>query len=242
MDEPLQVSIQLPAGALGQLAQLLEQARYLLQSSSRESVAASEESLASPSFNTARFQQLQQLQREVPNREPVMPAKRAMPPENAPLGEPEAVGAVISDVTPAALPVREEVREDLPAARADTIGNPQEQPRAEAVQAPAFAEMDEIPVASDLPADTEAEANVVQTIPTDNTPEADVVHQEVTKVEAAASVSADAGSALPAPLSGRWDGLREELKAAGPAPLTAEAVSLAFRRDDRRYDRGFPLY
>lgn len=27
-----------------------------------------------------------------------------------------------------------------------------------------------------------------------------------------------------------------------PAPLTAEAVNLAFRRDDRRYDNGFPLY
>lgn len=34
----------------------------------------------------------------------------------------------------------------------------------------------------------------------------------------------------------------EQLLSAGPAPLTAEAVSLAFRRDDRRYDNGFPLY
>ena len=34
----------------------------------------------------------------------------------------------------------------------------------------------------------------------------------------------------------------EELVAAGPAPLTAESVSLAFRRDGRRYDCGFPLY
>lgn len=34
----------------------------------------------------------------------------------------------------------------------------------------------------------------------------------------------------------------EQLVSAGPAPLTAEAVSLAFRRDDRRYDNGFPLY
>lgn len=36
--------------------------------------------------------------------------------------------------------------------------------------------------------------------------------------------------------------LRERLVTQGPAPLTAEAVSLAFRRDDRRYDNGFPLY
>lgn len=32
------------------------------------------------------------------------------------------------------------------------------------------------------------------------------------------------------------------LVSAGPAPLTAQAVSLAFERDDRRYDNGFPLY
>lgn len=30
--------------------------------------------------------------------------------------------------------------------------------------------------------------------------------------------------------------------AAAPSTLTAEAVSQAFRRDDRRYDNGFPLY
>lgn len=36
--------------------------------------------------------------------------------------------------------------------------------------------------------------------------------------------------------------LQERLVTAGPAPLTAEAVSRAFCRDDRRYDNGFPLY
>ena len=34
----------------------------------------------------------------------------------------------------------------------------------------------------------------------------------------------------------------ERLITSAPAPLTAEAVSMAFRRDDRRYDNGFPLY
>lgn len=46
----------------------------------------------------------------------------------------------------------------------------------------------------------------------------------------------------PADLQSRWSGVTEELAAAGPAPLTAEAVSQAFRRDGRRYDNGFPLY
>ena len=36
--------------------------------------------------------------------------------------------------------------------------------------------------------------------------------------------------------------MAEELVVPGAAPLTAEAVSLAFRRDGRRYDNGFPLY
>ena len=40
----------------------------------------------------------------------------------------------------------------------------------------------------------------------------------------------------------RWSSVTEELVIPGPAPLTAEAVSLAFERDGRRYDNGFPLY
>lgn len=40
----------------------------------------------------------------------------------------------------------------------------------------------------------------------------------------------------------RWTGLEEKVTAAGPAPVTAESVSLAFQRDGRRYDNGFPLY
>lgn len=40
----------------------------------------------------------------------------------------------------------------------------------------------------------------------------------------------------------RWSNVTEELVIPGPAPLTAEAVSLAFERDGRRYDNGFPLY
>ena len=44
-------------------------------------------------------------------------------------------------------------------------------------------------------------------------------------------------------LSGRpWPGSRERLASASPAPVTAEAISQAFRRDERRYDSGFPLY
>lgn len=56
-------------------------------------------------------------------------------------------------------------------------------------------------------------------------------------VTAGFSISGD----LSAPLSNRtklWEA------PAGPSPIamTAETVSQAFRRDDRRYDNGFPLY
>lgn len=44
------------------------------------------------------------------------------------------------------------------------------------------------------------------------------------------------------PYSEHGNSVVERLVAEGPAPLTAEAVSLAFCRDDRRYDTGFPLY
>ena len=47
---------------------------------------------------------------------------------------------------------------------------------------------------------------------------------------------------LPEAPGSSWSGVREELTFPGPAPLTAEAVSQAFQRDDRRYDNGFPLY
>lgn len=50
-----------------------------------------------------------------------------------------------------------------------------------------------------------------------------------------------AGEAGKQPLFGRT-GAEEALISAAPAPLTAESVSLTFRRDDRRYDNGFPLY
>lgn len=46
-------------------------------------------------------------------------------------------------------------------------------------------------------------------------------------------------AAAPSPES---SGGEARLVTAGPAPLTARAVSLAFERDDRRYDNGFPLY
>ena len=59
--------------------------------------------------------------------------------------------------------------------------------------------------------------------------------------EMAPSVDAEMGLGPGQPRGGQML-LGEEPAAAGPAPLTVQAVSLAFQRDDRRYDGGFPLY
>lgn len=172
MDEQVTVSIQLPAGALGQLAQALSAARELL--AGRGTAASSEGAVASGSFDEARFREL---------------ALR------------QEAGAVSSEAAP---PEAEGVW-------AAEFGG---------VQAPEAAEV--LPAAEHLPA---ASLRAEQMGPV---PEASTAAGEVT-------------SPLSPPLPQRG-GIREELVQEGPAPLTAEAVSLAFRRDDRRYDRGFPLY
>ena len=56
-------------------------------------------------------------------------------------------------------------------------------------------------------------------------------------VEAGFSVERE----MPQPRGGRF-AMVEELTDSGSAPLTAQAVSAAFQRDERRYDNGFPLY
>lgn len=96
----------------------------------------------------------------------------------------------------------------------------------------------------------------VQMEPESRIPEAETVREQVKtpdyeplSVQAGASETAavpmNAGFALAAgpdlPRS-RWTGGAETLRVSGGRPLTAEDISLAFQRDERRYDNGFPLY
>ncbi len=64
---------------------------------------------------------------------------------------------------------------------------------------------------------------------------------ETVSPESAPAVGAAVGGGPDQPHGGHM-AMVEELVTAGPAPLTAQAVSMAFQRDDRRYDAGFPLY
>lgn len=100
------------------------------------------------------------------------------------------------------------------------------------------------------------EAQAVRMEPESQIPETEAVWTESVQQDfAAQAASAELNAAPGAPGSAgfpvtpaiesvpnRWADVAEELVAAGPAPLTAEAVSQAFRRDGRRYDNGFPLY
>lgn len=100
------------------------------------------------------------------------------------------------------------------------------------------------------------EAQAVRMEPESQIPETEAVWAEPVQQDfAAQAASAELNAAPETPGSAgfpvtpaiesvpnRWADVAEELVAAGPAPLTAEAVSQAFRRDGRRYDNGFPLY
>lgn len=241
MGEQVTVSIQLPAGALGQLAQLLEQARRLMDADPPARTPA-EESEASPSFDSRRFQELW-LEREertvpegtaLPRRESA--ASGGQSPEAAAAQSPafgdlrEAVSAQGADFSPVG---------DAPTAGGDAPAPP---PSAPSAQSPEFTALSpqsssagtaeslpEVPavqpgeLAADIPQAVPAAAQV-----SGYSPEAQT-----------ASATADSPLSPPQPRQGS---IREELTESGPASLTAEAVSLAFRRDDRRYDRGFPLY
>lgn len=64
---------------------------------------------------------------------------------------------------------------------------------------------------------------------------------EAEPLKMAEAVGAEMGGGPSQPQGGHM-AMAEELVTAGPTPLTVQAVSMAFQRDDRRYDAGFPLY
>ena len=141
-------------------------------------------------------------------------------------------------------------------AEAETVvPDMQEGPSAEAIRQEAERAMEEIPVVQTAvgeisdpeSAQPEAESRV---------PEAETAwEQAAMEGFAPSAVRADvrrdvpdpSGAGLPvstgpeAPRS-RWSGETETRTGAGDPPATAESLSLAFQRDERRYDNGFPLY
>jgi len=257
--KPIQVSFQLPQGALDGFTRLVEQLRLLsaqLSGGSGPAAYSAEpirERMENPSFDWERFYDLgrgaaqaESVQAPDLERDAPRPIQEESVPAPADSGE-----DLVEQPAPAgerenspleARAVREEA--DSPVTEAVQANAPPERPLAEAPQAQA-------PPETPL-----AEAPAVQMEPESGIPEAEAVWAEAEARDLSpTSAHAEALSDVKTPESagfsitagpesgtGRWTGIAEELSAPGPAPLTAEAVSRAFQRDGRRYDNGFPLY
>ena len=264
--EPVHVSLQLPAGALDGLARLTEQLR-LLAEAFRGSQAAPDDMARERGENTAfdwaKFQALG--------------VERTLP-------DPAAARSGTGDAVPGARPAREAVSSGLPqpdgaSGRVEgEVGDPAqaEAPSggagdaAEAVL-PEVRELEQARAAreaasaalADAPAPAAA-AGVEAVSPppaAGGDAESPVVDAPAAKVEASAVRDAPAAarmafamdgaapqragvhiSAGPEAAGSRWSGVSEDAPPAAPPALTAEDVSLAFQRDGRRYDGGFPFY
>ena len=253
--EPVQVSFQLPPGSLDGFSRLVEQLRLLaaqLNSSSGRpapTAPSAQEGMENPAFDWQRYYELGQ-------GAPPPGSVQASCGEGAP-APPEAVGNILP---------RENGREAEPPGGAEghtlleaqAVWDGADSPVADAPQARVIPEkpLPDAPQAQPLLETPLAEAPAVRMEPVSSIPEAEAVWAEMAeRAPGPAAVHAEAQTVVelpenaglsmgagPADIQSRWGGITEELAAAGPAPLTAEAVSQAFQRDGRRYDNGFPLY
>lgn len=269
MAERIQLNIQLPLEELGRFSHLVEQLQQMMATAETGGLEK-REAEGSPSFDLARFQEL--MAREAPAQElpassgaapqaaayepgdpPPAPgaaaevsdmaqapaAQAEMSPlpeaptargEVAPLGEAPAAGG---DISPLADPVTVQAETSpLPEISAGQIEAALQDTHIPTAAPEETAPLPEPPVQSqEIPRE--------ETIPS---PPADAAREEALRELTAPVAGYYPEVQLPEAPGGAWSGVREELTYAGPAPLTAEAVSLAFQRDDRRYDNGFPLY
>ncbi|MBD5169154.1 MAG: hypothetical protein HDT20_03400 [Oscillibacter sp.] len=251
MDEQelIQVNFQLPASALDGLARLTEQLRKLTAAVNGPGISngTPEEIVESGSFDLERFQALRQQAEGTHSPQAETSEARSVRSDvSEHVQEPEDAGWTPESGTGS--PDQEDFysREDVtdPEASTREAGRTHEETT------------EEIPVVQPEMEDQTLEAPSVRMEPESQIPEAEEVWAQTGEAELplpAAQAEIQEGvvsplgagmvvTAQPEPPASRWTGLTEELVTAGPAPLTAEAVSLAFQRDGRRYDNGFPLY
>lgn len=245
----VELSLRLPAGELGRLAQLMERVWGLL--ALEGGGAAGPASAGPPSravetgvntaFDTVRFQRLgwmeaasadessaleavrtEALVQDTTSEIPIAAAEMEVGADKA-----NTAGADVRTKLEAAEAVAEVSAElEIPAVEAEVSAGP-ESP----IGSVDAAERRELDTAQTVPVRWEA-------IPPVPAPAAPEVRREFEEAQGAGF----AVEAEPTEAYGGVFAAMEELVSAGPAPLTAESVSLAFQRDDRRYDNGFPLY
>lgn len=173
------------------------------------------------------------------------PESEARHPDTVDVGptEAEAVRLELSDQSEREAPAPQETKEpsaEPPRAAGQEVAS--REPEAKSVQAE--------------PDTSIPDAPAVRQDPESQIPAAEAAWEEMQERELEApALRAETGLAAETPLGAgvvvasgadgppsRQAVISEELVIPGAAPVTAEAVSLAFRRDGRRYDNGFPLY
>lgn len=264
MEETLRLTLELPAQVMDQAAHLLEAARLLLETGrAREFPAPLQlplEREESGGFDEARFRALAAEEGEGPALSADVPPPReavSVPAEDA------GPAPTVSAEAMAELPAAEAVRALSPSDPAETgrDGYDTETPAdPDAVRVPEetqerdpAAPGEELPPPPGPPSVRPGDMSPLPDAPTaqpkDDASEIAPAIQVTTRRDTAPPSSSRAIAAAPPVAEQIPDSLRPagtaELSAPiapRPAPLTAEAVSLAFRRDDRRYDNGFPFY
>lgn len=253
--EQIQVNIRLPLAALEGLSKLAEQLQALAAwaegGAAPAAARAPREQAEGDSFDFRRFQELQEgppapESAQVPlsridGAQPVHAKVHRDPDEPNSAGEPIKTPARSAESENTAPPPKP----------ADT---PEESSQLRTTDAPEAPDGSAVSVraAADTPL---SDAPAVQAEPEDLAPpeeaapansgdEPEIPTAQAERMETAGT-PLSAGLVIrgtPEAVPSRWGVVTEELAAAGPAPLTAEAVSQAFQRDGRRYDSGFPLY
>lgn len=223
----IQVSFQIPPSALDSLSRLAQQLRLLTQAAAASVPAArtgESEYVESGSFDPERFYELQRDMSEP------RAVRRAVPDiADAPAVSPEISRAEDAEAVSARV-WREP--EDAKSAGDGSLRQPAQFARTSAPDSGArYTEERDDPL---LPAGE----------PRRETQDLDLsaVRGEVLDEIGTPTGAGIAVQAQPGVPQSRWSGYIGEPAVSGEAPLTAEGVSMAFERDGRRYDNGFPLY
>lgn len=250
--ELVRIDLQLPASALDSLSRLAEQLRLLTAAAGNLRQRPGQEYAENASFDTERFRSLQPEDRRkkpVEMRADAVTDVGAAIPVRSSVTEdvpaPEQAGSEVIDHREEAAQAAPPGGDSIPDAKTAGSGI-QEELAVKDAEREVTGDLEDIPTVRpeagqdtmELPAARKEMDAEGADVPVWNT---SALEDEQAGIESplGAGVVVTAEPDMP---QSRWTGITEELVTPGSAPLTAESVSLAFQRDGRRYDNGFPLY
>lgn len=250
--ELVRIDLQLPASALDSLSRLAEQLRLLTAAAGNLRQRPGQEYAENASFDTERFRSLQPEDRRkkpvemrvdtVTDVDAAVPVRSSIT-EDVP--SPERAGSEVADHREEAAQAAPPGSDSIPDAKTAGSGI-QEELTVKDAEREITGDLEDIPTVRpevgqdtmELPAVREEMDAEGADVPVWNAPTPENGQSGI-ESPLGAGVVVTAEPDMP---QSRWTGITEELVTPGPAPLTAESVSLAFQRDGRRYDNGFPLY